>query len=208
MTPNGNEQVPSTVRSVCVFCGSSAGRRDAFQRAARELGSLLATQGIELIYGGGNCGLMGMLADEVLENGGRVTGVIPKGLMTKELGHSQLTRLHVVAGMHERKALMSRLADAFVALPGGLGTLEELFETITWDQLGLQQKPIGLVNVEGFFNPVLELISHAVREGFAQPELRQRLVSSASPKEVLQMIAAPAATAPPWRLPTPGISLA
>jgi uncharacterized protein (TIGR00730 family) len=174
-----------------VFCGSSAGKRDAFQRAARELGSLLATQGIELIYGGGNCGLMGVLADEVLARGGRVTGVIPEGLMTKELGHSKLTKLHVVTGMHERKALMSRLADAIVALPGGLGTLEELFEAITWGQLGLQRKPIGLINVEGYFNPVLELIGHAVREGFAQPELRQVLVSSASPKEVLQMIGEP-----------------
>ena len=164
------------------------GKRDAFQEAARELGSLLAAGSIELIYGGGNCGLMGVLADEVLKNGGRVTGVIPEGLMGKELAHLQLTKLHVVTDMHERKALMSSLADGFVALPGGFGTFEELFEVITWGQLGLQQKPIGLVNVEGFFDPVLELMDHAIREGFVRPEQRHLLVSSPSPKEVLQMI--------------------
>jgi uncharacterized protein (TIGR00730 family) len=173
---------------VCVFCGSSIGRRDAFQEAARELGSLLAAGDIELIYGGGNCGLMGVLADEVLKNGGRVTGVMPEGLMGKELAHLQLTKLHVVTDMHKRKALMSSLADGFIALPGGFGTFEELFEVITWGQLGLQQKPIGLVNVEGFFDPVLELMDHAIREGFVRPEQRQLLVSSPSPKEVLQMI--------------------
>jgi uncharacterized protein (TIGR00730 family) len=186
----GRDTSESLLRRLCVFCGSSIGKRDAFQQAARELGRLLAAHGIELIYGGGNCGLMGALADEVLKNGGRVTGVIPKGLMGKELAHLQLTKLHVVADMHERKALMSSLADGFIALPGGFGTLEELFEVITWGQLGLQQKPIGLVNVEGFFDPVLELIDHAIGEGFVRPEQRQLLVSSASPKELLQIISA------------------
>jgi len=188
MNNNGQEVSGDPLRRLCVFCGSSMGKRDAFQEAARELGSLLAAGSIELIYGGGNCGLMGVLADEVLKNGGRVTGVIPEGLMGKELAHLQLTKLHVVTDMHERKALMSSLADGFVALPGGFGTFEELFEVITWGQLGLQQKPIGLVNVEGFFDPVLELMDHAIREGFVRPEQRHLLVSSPSPKEVLQMI--------------------
>ena len=188
MNNNGQEVSGDPLRRLCVFCGSSIGKRDAFQEAARELGSLLAAGSIELIYGGGNCGLMGVLADEVLKNGGRVTGVIPEGLMGKELAHLQLTKLHVVTDMHERKALMSSLADGFIALPGGFGTFEELFEVITWGQLGLQQKPIGLVNVEGFFDPVLELMDHAIREGFVRPEQRHLLVSSPSPKEVLQMI--------------------
>jgi uncharacterized protein (TIGR00730 family) len=149
---------------------------------------LLVAHGIELIYGGGHCGLMGVLADEVLKNGGRVIGVIPHDLMAAELGHPQLTKLHIVSGMHERKALMSNLADGFIALPGGFGTFEELFEVITWGQLGLHQKPIGLVNVEGFFDPLLELIKHAIREGFVRPEQSQLLVSSASPKELIGMI--------------------
>jgi len=190
MTKNGQDPSEGSWWRLCVFCGSSIGKRDAFQQAARELGSLLATDRIELIYGGGNCGLMGVLADEVLREGGRVTGVIPKGLVEKELAHLQLTTLHIVADMHERKALMSSLADGFIALPGGFGTLEELFEVITWGQLGLQQKPIGVLNVEGFFNPVLELIDHAIGEGFVRPEQRQLLVSSASPKELLRMIGA------------------
>ena len=188
MNNNGQEVSGDPLRRLCVFCGSSIGKRDAFQEAARELGRLLAAGNIELIYGGGNCGLMGVLADEVLKNSGRVTGVIPEGLMGKELAHLQLTKLHVVTDMHERKALMSSLADGFIALPGGFGTFEELFEVITWGQLGLQQKPIGLVNVEGFFDPVLELMDHAIREGFVRPEQRHLLVSSPSPKEVLQMI--------------------
>ena len=166
------------------------GKRDAFQEAARELGSLLAAHSIELIYGGGNCGLMGVLADEVLKGGGRATGVIPETLMVKELGHLQLTQLHIVAGMQERKAMMSSLADGFIALPGGFGTFEELFEVITWGQLGLQRKPIGLVNVEGFFDPVLEVMEHAVLEGFVRPEQRQFIVSSTSPKELLQVFGA------------------
>jgi uncharacterized protein (TIGR00730 family) len=190
MTKNGQDPSEGAWWRLCVFCGSSIGKRDAFQQAARELGSLLATDRIELIYGGGNCGLMGVLADEVIREGGRVTGVIPKGLVEKELAHLQLTTLHIVADMHERKALMSSLADGFIALPGGFGTLEELFEVITWGQLGLQQKPIGVLNVEGFFNPVLELIDHAIGEGFVRPEQRQLLVSSASPKELLRMIGA------------------
>ena len=180
----------SVLGRVCVFCGSSIGKRDAFQQAARELGRLLVAHRIELIYGGGHCGLMGVLANEVLKNEGHVIGVIPQDLMAPELGHPQLTKLHIVSGMHERKALMSNLADRFIALPGGFGTFEELFEVITWGQLGLHQKPIGLLNVEGFFDPLLDLINHAIREGFVRPEQSQLLVSSASPKELLGMIGA------------------
>jgi uncharacterized protein (TIGR00730 family) len=181
------------MQRLCVFCGSSIGKRDVFQEAARELGQLLAGQDIELIYGGANCGLMGILADEVLKGGGRVTGVIPEDLMTRELGHAQLTQRHIVGSMHERKALMSSLADAFIALPGGFGTFEELFEVITWEQLGLQKKPIGVVNVAGFFDPVLELMHHAIREGFVRPAQREALLSSESPRELLKMIRADAA---------------
>lgn len=188
MSTSLGETPRGSLQRVCVFCGSSLGRRDAFQEAARELGRLLAAHGIELIYGGGNCGLMGVLADEVLRKGGRATGVIPEGLMVKEFGHLQLTQLHVVAGMHERKAMMSSLADAFIALPGGFGTFEELFEVITWGQLGLQRKPIGLLNVEGFFDPVVQLIQHVILEGFVRPEQRQLVISSTSPTELLQMI--------------------
>ena len=180
----------SVLGRVCVFCGSSIGKRDAFQQAARELGRLLVAHRIELIYGGGHRGLMGVLANEVLKNEGHVIGVIPQDLMAPELDHPQLTKLHIVSGMHERKALMSNLADRFIALPGGFGTFEELFEVITWGQLGLHQKPIGLLNVEGFFDPLLDLINHAIREGFVRPEQSQLLVSSASPKELLGMIGA------------------
>ena len=190
MSPSLRETPRGSLQRVCVFCGSSLGRRNAFQEAARELGRLLAAHGIELIYGGGNCGLMGVLADEVLRGGGRVTGVIPEGFMVKELGHLELTQLHVVASMHERKAMMSSLADGFVGLPGGFGTFEELFEVITWGQLGLHRKPVGLLNVEGFFDPVVNLIQHAILEGFVRPEQRHLVISSASPKELLQAIGA------------------
>ncbi|MCI0418704.1 MAG: TIGR00730 family Rossman fold protein [Acidobacteria bacterium] len=176
------------MQRLCVFCGSSVGRREAFRQAALELGRLLAEQNLELVYGGGNCGLMGILADEVLTRGGRVIGVIPEGLMAKELGHLQLTELRIVASMHDRKALMCSLADGFIALPGGFGTFEELFEVVTWSQLRLHRKPIGVVNVEGFFDPVLGLMHHAIREGFVRPGQRELLFNSASPKELLEVL--------------------
>ncbi len=158
------------LESLCVFCGSSKGHDPAFMRAAEALGRLLAGRGITLIYGGGHTGLMGALADAALAAGGRVIGVIPAGLAERELLHSRLSERHVVGGMHERKALMASLASAFIALPGGLGTLDELFEMWTWAQLGFHAKPMGLLDVNGFFRPLLELTSKIVGQGFARPE--------------------------------------
>ena len=157
---------------VCVFCGSATGEDPVFAAAARAFGRLLAARGTTLVYGGGHVGLMGVLADAVLVGGGHVIGVIPERLAERELAHRTLTELHVVPSMHERKAKMANLADAFVALPGGLGTLDELFEIWTWAQLGFHHKPIGLLNVEGFFEPLLELTRHMVQQGFVRaPQL-------------------------------------
>jgi uncharacterized protein (TIGR00730 family) len=156
--------------SACVFCGSNSGSDPAFERAAETLGRLLAAQGTTLVYGGGHTGLMGALADAALAAGGRVIGVIPEGLAARELAHTRLSEQHVVKGMHERKALMASLASAFVALPGGLGTLDELFEIWTWAQLGFHTRPIGLLDVNGFFRPLLELTDEIVRFGFTRRE--------------------------------------
>ena len=158
---------------ICVFCGSNLGNRPAYQTAAERLGTLLVERDIELVYGGGNIGLMGVLADTVLRLGGRVTGVIPESLMAREVGHRGLTDLRVVNSMHERKALMSDLSDGFIALPGGFGTLEEFCEVVTWSQLGLQSKPCGLLNIENYYAPLLELFDRAVRQGFLSPLNRQ-----------------------------------
>lgn len=154
------------LKSICVFCGSQAGARSTYAAAARALGTLLAQRGIELIFGGGHVGLMGELADAALSAGGRVVGIIPQHLMQPEIAHQGLTELCVVETMHARKQLMAERADAFIALPGGYGTLEELFEITTWLQLGLHAKPIGAVNISGFFDPLLALIQHAAQEGF------------------------------------------
>lgn len=161
---------------VCVFCGSNYGRRSSYLAAARVLGGLLAARRIGLVYGGGNVGLMGALADAVLEGGGEATGVIPGHLVDKELAHRRLTDLRVVHSMHERKALMADLADAFIALPGGFGTLEEFCEVLTWSQLGLHRKPCALLNVDGYYDGLLTLFDHAVREGFVSPDHRQFLL--------------------------------
>jgi hypothetical protein len=165
-----------TLRRVCVFCGSSSGARPVYEATARELGTLLARQGIGLVYGGGNIGLMGVLADAVLEGGGSVIGVIPESLRAREVAHEGLPDLRVVHSMHERKALMADLSDAFVALPGGFGTLEELLEITTWSQLGIHVKPIAVLNVEGYFDPLLALLDHAVAERFLRPEHRRILL--------------------------------
>ena len=156
--------------NVCVFCCSQVGARLAYVEAARRVGSTLARSGFGLVYGGGRVGLMGTVADAVLAEGGRVVGVIPEPLMTKELAHSGLTELIVVPGMHERKALMALRSSAFLALPGGVGTLEEFFEILTWAVLGLHRKPIGILNVEGYFDPLLHLLEHAVLERFVRPD--------------------------------------
>ena len=153
-------------KRICVFAGSSPGRRWEYTEAAEQLGEELCARGYDLVYGGGRVGLMGAVADSVLGNGGRVIGIIPEALAEKEVAHQGLTELRIVASMHERKAMMADLSNAFIALPGGLGTLEELSEVLTWVQLGIHAKPGGLVNVEGYFNGLLEFISHAVDEQF------------------------------------------
>lgn len=156
-----------------MFCGSDLGTNPVYRNAAVTLGRLLAERGIELVYGGGNIGLMGVLADAVLQAQGRVIGVIPESLMAKEVGHTGLTDLRVVKSMHERKGLMSDLSDGFIALPGGFGTFEEFCEVVTWSQLGIQSKPCGLLNVGGYYDPLLELFDRAVREGFLHEENRR-----------------------------------
>jgi uncharacterized protein (TIGR00730 family) len=162
----------SCLRRVCVFCGSSAGARPEYAAAARALGSLLATREIELVWGGGHVGLMGVVADTVLSAGGRAIGVIPAALAERELAHSRATGLHVVRTMHERKALMADLSDAFVALPGGMGTLDELFEILTWAQLGFHAKPVGLLDVAGYFEPLMAFVDRARDEGFVRAQDR------------------------------------
>jgi uncharacterized protein (TIGR00730 family) len=158
------------MRRLCVFCGSSAGLNPVYADSARGLGELLVARGLGLVYGAGHVGLMGILADAVLRAGGEVIGVIPQALVAKELAHLGLTRLEVVDTMHQRKARMADLSDAFVALPGGYGTLDELFEILTWAQLGIHKKPIGLLNVGGFFDPLLAWIRHAAAEGFIRQQ--------------------------------------
>lgn len=166
---------------VCVFCGSSPGSDPDYRRQAAHLGRLLAQRRIGLVYGGGRVGLMGVVADAALAEGGEVIGVIPQALADKELAHSALSQLHVVPDMHARKAMMSRLSDGFVALPGGFGTLEELFEVITWAQLGLQRKPIGILNVGGYFDGLLRFMAHAITQGFVPPEHRDLLLVDTDP---------------------------
>ena len=150
------------LQRVCVYCASNDGARPEYVAAAREIGTLIAQQGSALVFGGGRVGLMGAMADAALAAGGEVIGVMPHGLVEREVAHRGLTALHVVDSMHERKALLSDMADAFITLPGGLGTLEELFETWTWAQLGVHQKPIGLLNVAGYFGPLIDMLAHAI----------------------------------------------
>ncbi|HEY8101889.1 MAG TPA: TIGR00730 family Rossman fold protein [Burkholderiaceae bacterium] len=158
------------MKSLCVYCGSSIGSSPVYEEAARSLAKAMADEQIDLVYGGGNVGLMGVIADEVLRLGGKVTGVIPKALMDYEVGHPGLTHLYVVKDMHERKAKMAELAGGFIAMPGGIGTLEELFEVLTWSQLGFHDKPIGLLNVNGFYDGLIRFVQHLVKQGFLKPE--------------------------------------
>lgn len=176
--------IPDESRSVCVYCGSSMGSRPEYAEAARRIGAALGRLGIGLVYGGGRIGLMGAVADAVLGAGGRVVGVIPEHLAGPELAHGGLTELHVVAGMHERKALMARLASGFLTLPGGIGTYEEFFEMLTWAALGIHAKPIGVLNVAGYFDPLLRLLDHAVAERFARPAHLDLLVVSDDPESL------------------------
>jgi uncharacterized protein (TIGR00730 family) len=158
------------MKSICVYCGSSMGASPDYAEGARQLAAQLVQNNIALVYGGGNVGLMGTIATEVIRLGGEVTGIIPKALVDKELGHTALTRLHVVKDMHERKSMMASLSDGFIAMPGGMGTLEELFEILTWAQLGFHQKPVGLLNTNGFYDKLLEFTQHLVDESFVAKE--------------------------------------
>jgi hypothetical protein len=188
-----------SITSICVYCGSSLGNKPNYAEAAHELGKLLAQRQITLIYGGGNVGLMGVLADACLDAGGHVIGVIPDGLLKREVAHRYLTHLHVVKDMHERKALMMRLADAFIALPGGYGTYDEYFEALTWAQLGYHSKPCGLLNIAGFYDSFLRYIDHVVREGFVRSSDRSLIIDDPDAVSLLDRLTLPQSQiAPKW----------
>jgi uncharacterized protein (TIGR00730 family) len=176
------------LRRICVFCGSSSGTRPVYTQAAQTVGRLLAQHGIELVYGGGNVGLMGAVADECLTRGGRVIGVIPQMLVDKEVAHTGLTELRIVASMHERKAVMADLSDAFLSLPGGFGTWEEFCEVLTWSQLGIQRKACALLNVNGYYDPLLAMADKAVSEGFLRNIHRDLLLSDDDPVRLLDSL--------------------
>jgi uncharacterized protein (TIGR00730 family) len=176
------------MKRIVVFCGSSPGRRPAYVAAAQSLGRLLAARGIGVVYGGASIGLMGALADSALAAGGEVIGVIPSGLFPAEIPHAGLTEQHVVTTMHERKALMAELSDAVIALPGGTGTLDELFEMFTWSQLGLHRQPIGLLDVEGYWQPLLAFMDHMAQERFIAAEHRDTLLVESDPAALLERL--------------------
>jgi uncharacterized protein (TIGR00730 family) len=173
------------MRSVCVFLGSSSGTDPALRDGARAMGAALAEEGLALVYGGGSIGLMGEIADAALRGGGKVIGVITEGLEARELGHGGLTEKHVVRTMHERKALMADLADAFVALPGGMGTLDEFCEVVTWAQLGIHQKPLGMLDLGEYWTPFLSFLDHSVAKGFVSPEHRGLILVERDPRALL-----------------------
>ncbi len=177
------------MKRVCVFCGSSPGALPIYQRAASTVGRLLVEKGYGVVYGGGHVGLMGALAEGVLSAGGEITGIIPRSLFEKEIGNSDLKDLRIVGYMHERKALMADLSDAFMALPGGFGTFEEFFEVVTWSQLGVHRKACGLLNINGFYDPLLAMCDHAVTEGFIREVDRKLIVDDQDPQVLIQRIA-------------------
>lgn len=182
------------LKSICIYCGSSTGTSKTYADAMRQLARNMINENISLVYGGGKVGLMGIVADEMIRLGGEVTGIIPKDLMEKELAHEALTRLYIVKDMHERKAMMADLADGFIAAPGGIGTIEELFETSAWSQLGLHDKPIGIYNVNSYYDCLIELISHFTKEGFVREKFSESLIIENDPAELLgrlRMAAAP-----------------
>jgi uncharacterized protein (TIGR00730 family) len=187
------------LRRVCVFCGSSSGNRDDYRTVTTALAAELIRRGIGVVYGGACVGLMGLLADEVLARGGEVIGVIPGAMVDREIAHRGLTDLRIVDSMHERKAMMAGLADAFIALPGGFGTFEEFCEAVTWTQLGLHQKRCGLLNVAGFYDPLLALFDRAVADGFLKPENRAIVTAEAEPSALLDRLSlAPERAEPKW----------
>jgi uncharacterized protein (TIGR00730 family) len=175
---------------ICVFCGTNTGSRPDYGAAARELGQILAEQGIELVYGGASVGIMGELADSVHEHGGHVTGIIPQQLMEKEAAHTGIANLIVVASMHQRKSQMADMSDGFIALPGGIGTLEGFFEILTWSQLGIHAKPSGILNVAGYFDGLTRFLDHAVKEGFLTEEHRSAIIMETDPRRLLERMQA------------------
>lgn len=181
-------EVASRFKRVCVFCGSSTGKREAYREAAIELGQELVAKRLNLVYGGGSIGLMGLVSQTVHQGGGHVIGIIPKTLMGKELTGETVGEVKAVANMHQRKAEMASLSDCFIALPGGYGTLEELLEVITWAQLGIHDKPVGLLNVDGYYNSLISFIDKAVDDGFIKPSQRHIFVSAPTAKELVQKL--------------------
>lgn len=173
------------MKSICVFCGSSAGNDPSYKNAALQTGKLLAENKITLVYGGGKVGLMGAIADEVLKYGGEVIGVIPQFLVDKEVAHQQINEMIVVQSMHERKQKMSELADGFMTLPGGIGTFEEFYEVLTWGQLNLHQKPIGLLNAGGYYDLMLQFLDHSMKTGFLRTQSWELVLTSSEPEELL-----------------------
>jgi uncharacterized protein (TIGR00730 family) len=188
------------VERICVFCGASPGARPEYAEATRELARLVIAEGIGVVYGGGGVGLMGALADEVIASGGELTGVIPRALVDREIAHRDVMDMRVVGSMHERKALMAELSDAFVALPGGIGTLEELFEVYTWAQLGLHSKPCALLNVAGYYDGIADFLALAVSERFLREETRDLLLVDADPAALIDRLRSfePPAVVPKW----------
>jgi len=178
------------MKRICVFCGSNAGARSEYAEAARALATVLAERKLGIVYGGGNVGLMGVLADAALARGGEVIGVIPQKLVDKEVAHRGVTELRIVQTMHERKALMNDLSDAFLALPGGFGTLDEFFEVLTWAQLGFHGKPCALLNVAGYYDGMLAMLDHAVTERFLRPAHRELVIADTDPLRLLQRLSA------------------
>lgn len=196
--PDPDCQPASTIlSSICVFCGSRPGHDPVFAEAAQATGRLLARQGRRIVYGGGHVGMMGILADAALAEGGIVFGVIPEALQARELGHRGITELRIVSSMHERKALMAQQSQAFMALPGGVGTYEEILEAATWSLLGIQEKPLGLLNVKGFFDPLIEQLDTAARHGFMLPEERAIILDATTPEDLIRKLAAYQRTCPP-----------
>lgn len=176
------------MKNLCVFCGSNAGADPIYTQAAQELGKLMAERDMTLVYGGGNVGLMGVIADECLNHGGKVIGVIPNFLQDKEVGHDGLTKMIVVKTMHERKQIMADLSDGFVAMPGGFGTMDELCEILTWSQLGLHSNPIGLLNINGYYDHLKILFDHMVDQRFLHPQNRATVLSHSKPEQLLRMM--------------------
>ncbi|MCJ0829198.1 TIGR00730 family Rossman fold protein [Acinetobacter sp. NIPH1876] len=186
------------MNSICVFCGSSLGNDPIYQQMAQATGQAIAAQGQTLVYGGGRSGLMGVVANSALQAGGRVIGVIPDALVDRELAHTGLTELHIVKNMHERKTKMAELSDAFVALPGGAGTLEEIFEQWTWSQLGIHQKPCAFLNVDGFYDDLLKMLQGSVERGFSQERFVNKLIVAEQIEDILAAFSAYQSVTPKW----------